>query len=109
MRVIAESTLERAIAYYQDRGVMSHLRSWISYVKRASYQNPNEVKQHYRDASIISSKRVVFNIKGNDFRLIVDIEYRLGLVFIVDLLTHSEYDQVNVNTIQYEDSKFYKK
>lgn len=109
MRIIAESTLEKAISHYQSRGIESHLRSWISYMKRASYQSPNEIKKHYQSASIINDKRVVFNIKGNNFRLIVDIEYRLGIVFIVDVLTHSEYDKINVTATRYEDSKFYSK
>ena len=109
MRIIAESTLEKAIDYYQSRGIETHLRSWISYMKKTSYQSPNEIKNHYRSASIISDKRIVFNIKGNEFRLIVDIEYRLGIIFIVDVLTHSEYDKINVTTIRYENSKFYPK
>ncbi len=109
MRIIAESTLEKAIDRYQSRGIESHLRSWISYMRRSDYQSPNEIKNHYRNASIISDKRVVFNIKGNNFRLIVDIEYRLSIVFIIDILTHSEYDRINVTTTRYEDSKFYPK
>lgn len=109
MRIIAESTLEKAIDHYQSRGIESHLRSWISYMKRSSYQSPNEIKKHYRSASIISDKRVVFNIKGNDFRLIVDIEYRLGIIFIVNVLTHPEYDKIDVTTTRYEDAKFYPK
>lgn len=78
-------------------------------MKRASYQSANEIKNHYRNASIVSDKRVVFNVKGNDFRLIVDVEYRLGIIFIVDVLTHLEYDKVDIKNIRYEDSKFYSK
>ena len=78
-------------------------------MKQSSYQSPNDIKDHYRNASIINNKRVVFNIKGNSFRLIADIEYRLGIVFIIDVLTHPEYDRINVITTRYEDSKFYPK
>jgi HTH-type transcriptional regulator/antitoxin HigA len=55
--------------------------------------NANELKSKYRNASVLSSKRVVFNIKGNDYRLIVDIEYRLKIVFVVWFGTHAEYNK----------------
>jgi len=56
----------------------------------------------YGNASIISSKRVVFNIKGNDFRLIVDIEYKLEIVFIVWFGTYEEYDKIDAKRISYD-------
>lgn len=59
------------------------------------------LKEHYKNSSIINSKRVVFNIHGNTFRLIVDIEYRLKIVFIVWFGTHKEYDKINAETISY--------
>lgn len=63
----------------------------------------NELKAKYRNASIINSKRVVFNIKGNEYRLVVDIEYKLKIVFIVWFGTHKEYDTIDAKTISYED------
>jgi len=62
---------------------------------------PQELKQQFKSASIISNKRVVFNINGNKFRLIVDIEFRLKIVFIVWFGTHNEYDLIDVKTIEY--------
>jgi len=59
------------------------------------------LKKQYRNASIITSKRVVFNIKGNSYRLVVDVEYKLGIVFIVWLGTHKEYDNINMKEIKY--------
>ncbi|MHB8338563.1 MAG: type II toxin-antitoxin system HigB family toxin [Ignavibacteriaceae bacterium] len=59
----------------------------------AVWASPNELKKQYPNASIISNKRVVFNIKGNKYRLIADIEYRIGIVFIVWLGTHKGYDK----------------
>jgi len=50
----------------------------------------------------MNSKRVVFNIKGNEYRLIVDIEYRLKIVFIAWIGTHSQYDKINVKTVSYD-------
>jgi mRNA interferase HigB len=55
----------------------------------------------YRNASIISGKRVVFNIHGNEFRLVVDIEYRLKIVFIIWFGTHQEYAKLNIKTLTY--------
>ena len=60
------------------------------------------MKALYKNASIISGKRVVFNIKGNDYRLIVDIEYNLKIIFIVWIGTHKEYDKINVKKISYD-------
>ena len=51
---------------------------------------------------LLSSKRVVFNIKGNDYRLIVDVEYKLKIVFVVWFGTHSEYDKIDAKTVSYE-------
>jgi mRNA interferase HigB len=107
MRIIKESTLNRAIVYYHSRGIKEHVGSWKALIKGSIYRNPQELKQHYRNASIINSKRVVFNIKGNEFRLIVDIEYRFGIIYVIDFLTHEEYDKVDVEQITYEQSKFF--
>ena len=62
----------------------------------------SKLKAKYRNASILTSKRVVFNIKGNDFRLIVDIEYRLKIIFIVWIGTHKQYDKIDAKTISYD-------
>lgn len=56
----------------------------------------------YGSADIINQKRVVFNIKGNHYRLVADVEYAIGLVFIVRVMTHADYDKVNVENISYE-------
>jgi len=58
------------------------IKAWVFEVRYSTWNNANELKSKYRNASVISSKRVVFNIKGNDYRLIVDIEYKLKIVFI---------------------------
>lgn len=107
MRIIAKSTIEKAKEYFNNPHLSEQIDLWLAYVKRETYRNPHEVKQHYRNASIITSKRVVFNIKGNDYRLIVDIEYRLGILFIVDIMTHPEYDKTNVASHKHTDSRFY--
>jgi mRNA interferase HigB len=97
MRIIKEKTLDK---YHSTS---ESLKAWVSEVKNSTWNNSNELKARYGNASILSSKRVVFNIKGNDYRLIVDIEYKLKIVFIVWFGTHMEYDRIDAKTISYED------
>ena len=99
MRVIAVKTLkEKWKAYPQSEQA---LLAWYEEAATAQWNNPNELKQQYRSASILTDKRVVFNIHGNTFRLIVDIEYRLKIVFIVWVGTHKEYDKIDAKKVSY--------
>lgn len=76
--------------------------SWYEEAEGANWGSPQELKFQYRHASIISDKRVVFNIHGNLFRLVVDIEYRLKIVFIVWFGSHKQYDKIDVKRISYD-------
>jgi len=78
------------------------LAAWVYEVRFSTWENANELKSKYSNASIISSKRVVFNIKGNDYRLIVDIEYKLKIIFVVWFGTHEAYNKIDAKTISYE-------
>ena len=78
------------------------IQAWIYEVKYSEWSNANELKLKYKNASIISSKRVVFNIKGHEYRLIVDIEYKLRIVFILWFGTHKEYDKIDAKEVEYE-------
>ncbi len=99
MRVIAIKTLkDYANEFYQAEQA---LYSWHDEAVNAEWNNVAELKMQYKNASIINSKRVVFNIHGNSFRLIVDVEYRLKIVFIVWFGTHKQYDNIDVKTISY--------
>lgn len=102
MRIIKEKTLTDYCKSGRYRKAEGSLKAWIYEARFSDWKNGGELKAKYRNASIISSKRVVFNIKGNDFRLIVDIEYKLGLVFIVWFGTHHEYDHIDVKNVKYE-------
>jgi mRNA interferase HigB len=102
MRIIKEKTLYNYIEIDKYQLASGQIRAWVYEVKDSNWQNANELKTKYKNASIINSKRVVFNIKGNDFRLIVDIEYKMKLIFIVWFGTHKEYDKVDVKTVKYE-------
>lgn len=102
MRIIKEKTLTDYCQLSKYRKAEEQLKAWVFEVKHSIWNNTNELKLKYRNASIISSKRVVFNIKGNDYRLIVDIEYKLKIVFIVWFGTHKEYDNIDAKTIRHE-------
>ncbi len=102
MRIIKEKTLLDYCKLSKYKQAEESLKAWIYEVRFSSWGNANELKTRYGNASIISSKRVVFNIKGNDYRLIVDIEYKLKVVFIVLFGTHTEYDEIDAKTVSYE-------
>lgn len=102
MRIIKESTLTEYSKQNKYRLAKESVKAWIYEVRFSVWNNANELKAKYGNASIISSKRVVFNIKGNDYRLIVDIEYKLKIVFVVWFGTHKEYDKIDAKTVRYE-------
>lgn len=102
MRIIKESTLYEYCKSSRYKQAEDSIKSWLYEVRYSYWENTNELKSKYGNASIISSKRVVFNIKGNEYRLIVDIEYKLKIVFVVWFGTHAEYDKIDAKTINYE-------
>lgn len=110
MRVIARGTLRDFVQNRVERslraGVRRQLDAWFAEASRATWKNPAEVKQQYRSASIVSAERVVFNIKGNDYRLVVRIDYRFQIVLIVWLGTHEEYDKIDVEKVCYEKQRY---
>lgn len=109
VRIIARSTLINFIRQFEgskdQRSVKAALDAWFYEVKRAQWKNSAEVKASYANASIVGAERVVFNIKGNNYRLVTAIDYRRAIVFIKWLGTHQEYDQIDVRTISHEANK----
>lgn len=103
MRIIKEKTLTDYCRSGRYKPAADSLKAWGFEVRYSTWDNTNELKSKYRHASVLSSKRVVFNIKGNDFKLIVDIEYKLKIVFIVWFGTLAEYDKIDAKTVSYED------
>ncbi len=97
MRVIAKSTLRNFWEQYDD--CEQQLKSWYKEAEDASWKNPNEIKIEYPSASIIGNNRIVFNIKGNQYRLIVKINYSLQIIWIRFIGTHKQYDKINAETI----------
>jgi len=102
MRIIKEKTLFESCKLQRFKSAEDSLRAWIYEVRHSDWESAGDMKAKFRNASIINSKRVVFNIKGNEFRLIVDIEYKLRIVFVVWFGTHVEYDLIDVKTVRYE-------
>lgn len=72
------------------------LKAWYHEAKTAEWRSPNEVKQQYRNASIVGNNRVVFNICGNKYRLVVKINYEAQWIFIRFIGTHKQYDAIDV-------------
>jgi len=105
VRVIARNTLTRFVekleGHKDQRAVKAALDAWFHEVKRAEWKKSSDVKASYANASIVGAERVVFNIKGNAYRLVVAVDYRRAIVFIQWLGTHKEYDFIDVRTIQY--------
>ncbi|CCQ57027.1 type II toxin-antitoxin system HigB family toxin [Crocosphaera watsonii] len=97
MRIIARSTLREFWQKYPDSE--QSLKAWFYDVKSANWQSPSDIKNVYANASIIANNRVVFNIRGNRYRLIVHVRYDIGIVFIRFIGTHQDYDQIDSTTI----------
>ena len=97
MRIIAIGTLKAFWARHPQ--AETPLRAWYAEASRASWATPAEIKTAYRVASFIGNKRIIFNIKGNDYRLVVAVHYDKRRMFIRFVGTHSEYDKIDVATI----------
>ena len=99
MRVIAKSTLKKfwkKPIYSDSRGA---LESWYEETVKANWLSPQAVKDQYGNASICGNNRVVFNISGNKYRLVVEIQYQAGIVWVKFIGTHAQYDKINVEDV----------
>ena len=74
--------------------------AWFDETIQATWKQPADIKAHYASASILKNRRVVFNIKGNDYRLIVAVAYKLGVVYVKFIGTHKQYDAVDAETVE---------
>jgi mRNA interferase HigB len=105
VRVIARKTLRQFVDSLKgskdQKAVRSALEAWFHEAIRADWNSPADVLRAYANASIVGPDRVVFNIKGNDYRLVVAINDRHQIVFIKWIGTHGEYDKIDVKTVRY--------
>ena len=97
MRVFTKKILREFWVIYPDSE--QQLKAWFQEAENAEWENPNQIKQMYPSSSILKDNRVVFNIKGNTYRLIVKINYDYQMVWIRFVGTHSEYDKIDANKI----------
>jgi mRNA interferase HigB len=106
MRIIARRTLREflvARSRHKDIAALrASIEAWYDEVRRARWRNTADIKRHYATASIISADRVVFNIKGNDYRLVVAVDLEKGIVWIKWLGTHRAYDRIDAAEVQHE-------
>lgn len=97
MRIISRKKLKDFWLKHED--AESSLKAWFADTKNAQWNTPVDIKNNYRNASFLAENRVVFNIKGNKYRLIVAIHYHFGLIYIRFIGTHQEYDKINAREI----------
>jgi mRNA interferase HigB len=76
------------------------LRAWYDEARRATWKAPQEIKARYASASFVGKNRVVFNIKGNDYRLVVAVSYSFQAVYIKFVGTHAAYDRIDASTVE---------
>lgn len=97
VRVFNRATIKK----YADEhaNVRSRLHAWFHEVDQANWTGPNDIKRMYRSADFLPGDRVVFNIGGNECRLVVMVQYRAHFVFIRFIGTHSEYDKIDAKTV----------
>ena len=97
MHLISRQTLKQFWDKHPD--VEGALKAWVKEVEHAEWSTPNDIKARYRSADPIGDNRVVFNIKGSDYRLVVKVHYNTKVVFVRFVGTHAEYNKINAETI----------
>lgn len=106
MRIIARATLRRfveSLSASKDRpAVKTALDAWFAEASKASWKSMADIKRRYVTASIINSERIVFNIKGNDYRLVVAVDFQKAIVWIKWLGSHQAYDKIDVTKVRHD-------
>ncbi|MEF2552325.1 type II toxin-antitoxin system HigB family toxin [Aurantimonas sp. A2-1-M11] len=101
MRVLSKQTLRKFWESERRHSVAKGpLEAWHEEAKAATWKHPNDLKATYRNASVVGNGRIVFNIKGNDYRLVVSINYAIGIVYVCWVGTHEDYDKIDVETVR---------
>ncbi|MFZ5675526.1 MAG: type II toxin-antitoxin system HigB family toxin [Pseudomonadota bacterium] len=105
MRIIARRTLRgfvESLAGRKDQqAVKAALDAWFDEVSRAAWASTADIKRLYATASIVNAERVVFNIKGNDYRLVVSVDFEKGIVWIKCIGAHNAYDRIDVTEVKH--------
>jgi mRNA interferase HigB len=98
MHLVSLPPLLKFIAAHPD--ARQSVLAWCDDVKKAHWRQPSDIKAQYAHASILKNRRVVFNLKGNDYRLIVAVAYNVGFVYVKFIGTHAQYDLIDANTVE---------
>jgi mRNA interferase HigB len=105
MRIIARRTLRTFVESRAGRSDQAALKaaldSWFDEVRKANWSSTADVKRLYASSSVVSADRIVFNVKGNDYRLVVAVDFEKGIVWIKWVGSHREYDRINVREVEY--------
>lgn len=99
MRVIARGSLQRFWNRHGCADARGPLLSWHEEASKTEWRNPQDIKRRYPSASLCGNNRVVFNIGGNKYRLVVEVQYQAGIVWIKFVGTHEEYDRIDVESV----------
>ena len=106
MRIIARRALREFVAAragYKDQSALkASLDAWFNEVRKARWRNATDVKGLYATASIVTAERIVFNIKGNSYRLVGSVDFEKSIVWIKWIGTHRDYDRIDVTKVDYE-------
>ncbi len=98
MRVISKATLVNF--WLMNPSARSALQTWFEDASHAQWKTPQDIKARYAAASFVGANRVVFNIKGNDYRLVVAVAYRFSALYIKFVGTHAQYDAIDATTVE---------
>lgn len=105
MRIIARRTLRQFIASREGHkdhpALKAALDAWFAEVSKAAWTSTADVKRRYATASIVNADRIVFNIKGNDYRLVVAVDFEKMIVWIKWIGTHRDYDRIDVKEVEH--------
>ena len=105
MRVIARRTLRDFVdslsGHKDQQALKGALDAWFHEAKKASWKSTADIKRSYATASIVTAERVVFNIKGNAYRLVVAVDFEKAIVWIKWIGTHKDYDRIDVTEVQH--------
>jgi mRNA interferase HigB len=103
MIVIGTDAVESYLADHAGhkgiKAARAQYEAWLDIVTRANWRNPEDVKAAYPKASILKAGRVVFNVKGNDYRLVAAVQYRAGIIAIRFFGSHAEYNRIDAETV----------
>ena len=99
MRIFTKKTLREFWETNEYQDSEQPLKAWHDEAKHAQWKTPHDIKEQYRHASIMKNNKVVFNIHGNKYRLIVEIDYEYSHCYVLFVGTHKQYDDVNIETL----------